>query len=393
VSGRVAFCTYSRSNFVTYCFKKIVAVKFFMFMCCWPVWYCLLIPVTGNSQLQNASSSSVQPTNLQKGLFDSDDVLNIKLSGNIRAVLNDRGNDPQYHPLDFSWFTKDSSEVSMLMNIKTRGHFRRDKANCDYPPLMLDLSKSNQPSSSLFYKQNKLKLVMPCREDGYVIREWLVYKLYNLITPKSFRARLVRVTLDDIPKKKKTTFYGILLEDRKQMAERNHLVPVEKKLLKPQNTETDAFLIMAVFEYMIGNTDWSVQYMQNIKLLAADPSGIPVTVPYDFDHSGMVDAPYAHPAEELEMRSVMERRYRGYCITDIKRFDDVIALFNRLKKDFYAIYTNCSLLDAKYVKTITKYLDEFYSTINNPKDLKTAFSYPCNSNGTGNIIIKGLKEN
>jgi hypothetical protein len=149
---------------------------------------------------------------------------------------------------------------------------------------------------------------------------------------------------------------------------------------------------MAVFEYMIGNTDWSVQYLQNIKLVAADASGVPTTVPFDFDHSGMVNAPYAQPAEELQMSSVLERRYRGYCVTDMKMFDGTIALFNRLKKDFYAVYTSCPLLDAKYVKTITKYMDEFYATINSPQKMKDAFSYPCDPNGTGNLIIKGLKE-
>jgi hypothetical protein len=350
----------------------------------------LFFSIAGYTQFQTVSS--VQTNFSSKELFGNDEVLDIKLSGNIRAVLNDRGDNSQYHSLSFSYFEKDSNEVSMPMNIKTRGHFRKDKGNCDYPPLMLDLSKSNQPPSSLFYKQNKLKLVMPCRGDEYVIREWLVYKLYNLITPKSFRARLVKVILDDASKKKQTNFYGILLEDEKQMAERNHLVTVEKKLLKPQNTEIDAFLTMAVFEYMIGNTDWSVQYLQNIKLIATDASAVPTTVPYDFDHSGMVNAPYAHPAEELEMSSVMERRYRGYCI-DMKQFDDIVALFNKRKKDFYNVYTNCSLLDAKYIKSVTKYLDEFYTTINNPKDLKKAFSYPCDPNGTGNMIIKGLKQN
>ena len=143
---------------------------------------------------------------------------------------------------------------------------------------------------------------------------------------------------------------------------------------------------------MIGNTDWSVQFQQNIRLVAKDSLGIPTTVPYDFDHSGLVNAPYANPAEELEMKSVTERRYRGFCIADMKTYEPVIALFNRLKKDFYSVYTDCSLLDAKYVKTATRYLDNFYSTINNPKTLKAAFGYPCDPKGTGNVIIKGMKK-
>jgi hypothetical protein len=198
--------------------------------------------------------------------------------------------------------------------------------------------------------------------------------------------------MEEIVKKKQTSFYGFLLEDEQQMAARNNLVVVEKNRLNPLNTDPAAFLSMTVFQYMIGNTDWSVQFQQNVKLLAKDSFAIPATVPYDFDHSGLVDAPYAKPAEELEMRSVMERRYRGYCISDMKNYEPVIALFNRLKKDFYSIYSNCSLLDAKYIKTATRFLDEFYATINNPKELKSAFSYPCDENGTGNIIIKGMKK-
>ncbi|MBK5273097.1 MAG: hypothetical protein JJE22_19015 [Bacteroidia bacterium] len=363
---------------------KVITVVYFSLF--------LFLSLTGNSQLQTASTSAVAAIPLPIDLFDNEQVFGITLSGNTRTVLNDRADDSKYHPLTLSYFAKDSSEISFPIRVKTRGHFRKDKANCNYPPLMLNFEKSKQPATSLFQGQEKLKLVMPCRDDDYVIREWFVYKLYNLITPKSFRARLVKVTIGDETKKRKSSFYGILLEDEKQMARRNNLITIDKNLLSPQNTETQAFLTMAVFEYMIGNTDWSVQYQQNIKLLAKDESDMPATVPYDFDHSGMVDAPYAQPAEQLEMRSVMERRYRGYCVTDMKIFDGVVALFNRLKNDFYSVYTSCTLLDTKYVKKITRYLDDFYSTINDPKEMKAAFGYPCDPNGTGNVIIKGLRQ-
>ncbi|HEX6845640.1 MAG TPA: hypothetical protein VF144_01620, partial [Chitinophagaceae bacterium] len=91
-------------------------------------------------------------------------------------------------------------------------------------------------------------------------------------------------------------------------------------------------------------------------------------------------------------RSVQERRYRGYCITDMKVFEKPIALYNTIKKDIYSLYTNNSLLDEKYVKSVTKYLDEFYETINSPKAWQKDFAYPCDKNGTGNVVIKGLKE-
>ena len=105
----------------------------------------------------------------------------------------------------------------------------------------------------------------------------------------------------------------MLLEDENKMAKRNGGISITRKM-RPNQTEPNTFLTMAVFQYLIGNTDWSVQYMQNIKLVAADSIAVPVAVAYDFDHSGMVNAPYAKPAEELRMSSVRERRYRGYCI-------------------------------------------------------------------------------
>ena len=92
------------------------------------------------------------------------------------------------------------------------------------------------------------------------------------------------------------------------------------------------------------------------------------------------------------MRSVQERRYRGYCIKDMKLFEKSIALFNRSKSEIYNLYTKSNLLDEKYIRSVTKYLDEFYATINDPKSWQKDFAYPCDKNGTGNIVIKGLRE-
>ena len=234
--------------------------------------------------------------------------------------------------------------------------------------------------------------MVPCKGDEYVVREWLTYKLYNVITPNSFRARLVKVKLDDVTKGKTTdAFYGILLEEEKQMAKRNKMVAVDPKL-RPEQTQLEPFLSMAVFQYLIGNTDWSVQYLQNIKLIARDSVSIPITVPYDFDHAGIVNAPYARPAEELLMTSIRQRRYRGYCLPDLRSFDSIIAKYNSLKNDIYNVYTSCTLLDAKYIKSTTQFLDDFYKTINNPKSWRHDFAYPCDQSGTGNVVIKGLRE-
>ena len=307
-------------------------------------------------------------------LFSSDEILNITLSGNVRSVLNDRGDNPQYHSLSFSYAEKDGNEISMPVNIKTRGHFRKSKENCNYPPLMLDFSKSNLPTTSLFYTQKKIKLVMPCNDDDYVIREWLVYKLYNLITPKSFKARLVKVTMDDASKKKIAPFYGILLEDEKQMAQRNKVMIVEKQSLKPQNTETDAFLTMAFFEYMIGNTDWSVRGNHNIKLMTSrnNISKAPYPVPYDFDYAGLVNADYAVPAENLSIKFVTERLYRGYP-RNMNELQLNLEIFRHKKEAIMAYIKNFTLLNEKEKKEMTRYIDDFYRIINDKKSCQSIF--------------------
>jgi hypothetical protein len=258
---------------------------------------------------------------------------------------------------------------------------------------MFDFSKDNPPQNSLFDRQLKMKLVTPCRGDKYVVREYLVYKLFNLITPKSFRARLVSVIYDDTVKGiQSEPLYGILLEEEDQMAQRNNAIIMKGKLVKPEQTRSDDFLKMAVFEYMIGNTDWSVQYLQNVKLIANDSLGVASTVPYDFDHAGIVNAPYAKPAEALLLNSTRERRYRGYCITAMSVFDKTFEHFNLLKEDIYGTYSKSPWLEDSYVKNTLKFLDDFYRIIDNPKTAKAEFGYPCNADGTGNVVIKGLKK-
>ena len=324
------------------------------------------------------------------GLFESDEILELTLRANITTVFKDRGDDPQYHDATLH-YQEGQTVFDIPIRIKVRGHFRKRSANCKYPPLFLNFSQSTMPQASVFRDQNKTKLVTPCQGDQYVIHEYLVYKLYNLITPKSFRARLVKVIYQDTVKNKSSDpYYGMLLEENKQMAKRNLSYIVEKEKYKPQFTQKEDFLKMAVYQYMIGNTDWSVQYQQNIKLITADSTSLPFTVPYDFDHAGIVRAVYAKPAPELQMSSTIERRYRGYCMPDMNQFTTVFEIFNQLKDDFYALYIDNPLLSKSYRNKTIKFLDQFYEIINDPKKAAKALNYPCNEFGTGNVIIRGL---
>lgn len=349
---------------------RIVVYQFMLFI------LCLALVHDGNAQ--------------KNRLFDSNEVLEFTLRGDLKSLFKDRSDDPQYHKVTLHYQEGDKT-FNIPLKSKTRGNFRKNRGGCKIPPLFLNFKKSATPKSSIFRGQDKMKLVTHCRSDDFVIHEYLVYKVYNIISPNSFNARLLKVVYEDTVKEKSSgPYYGFLLEEEEQMAKRLHKTIFEKQGLHPKNTRKKDFLTMAVFQYLIGNTDWSIQYQQNIKYMIDSIYNTPITVPYDFDHAGIVRAPYAHPAPELKLSSTLERNYRGYCMNNMSEFDPYFEKFNNLKDEIYNVYKDNELLNDGYKKQTLKFLDDFYETINNPKKAELAFMYPCDPNGTGNIIIKGL---
>jgi len=327
----------------------------------------------------------------QSSLFSSDSILSLELEGDTRALFNDREGDPNYFKMKISYLDSSQNKVTLPLKVKTRGNFRRDRNNCFYPPLWLNFPKSKIPPNTLFSGQDKIKLVTPCRDQKYVIREYLVYKLYNLLAPTSFRARLVKVTYTNKKRGKSTDpLLGIILEDKGEMAQRNQASIIKRLKIRPNKTEREEFLKMAVFQYLIGNTDWSIEFQHNVKLIVKEGALRALAVPYDFDHAGIVRAPYAKPAAALQLKSIQERLYRGFCLDSIDELSDTFAFFNEKKAEIYALYQDNPLLELRYIRSTVKFLDDFYRIINSPKVSTREFLYPCDKRGTGKVIIQGL---
>lgn len=327
------------------------------------------------------------------GLFDSEEVLNIRLEGDIETLLNDRGDDPSYHLLKLH-VENMGVEESLNLRVRVRGNFRRLKKNCGSPPLKFNFKKHDVSETSLFAGQPELKLVVPCKGEQYVLREYLTYKLYNLFTDYSFNVRMVRFIYDDIYSGEETNSqYGFLIEDKETMAARNGASIVDRMNLRPQIVDPDAFFRMSVFAYMIGNTDWSIQFLHNVELLFLNDERVFISVPYDFDLVGIVSSRYAKPSPSLKLRSVRERVYRGYCLEDLSVLNTTFAQFQELRPDIYKLITENTLVDESYKEFATDYLDDFYATLNDDRDREKAFSYPCNRYGTGNVVISGMQDN
>ncbi len=329
---------------------------------------------------------------LGEGLFSDHKTLSITLEGDVKHLLADRRGEPTYFSMHLLEPTANGDTLSLDLQVRTRGHFRRLPGTCLYPPLLLNFPRSEVPDQSVFKGQNKLKLVMPCRGEIYVYREYLTYQLANLISPNTFKARLVHVILQDTVKQKASDeILGFLLEDEDEMAARIDGEIIKDGIFRPEDFTQEEFLVMASLQFLIGNTDWSTQYRQNIKIVETKDKLL--AIPYDFDHAGLVFSPYARPADALELNSVRDRRYRGYCVEDLTLFEPIVTLFNEKKDEIYPLYSDNAQIKNGYKKSTLRFLDEFYKIINDQDLFSKAFQYPCSSNNTSNVIISGLQDN
>ncbi len=306
-----------------------------------------------------------------QALFQKKDVLQINIITNLNALLKDKKDNAAYHWAKLSYSDEQNETVTLPIKLKQRGNFRRTSGTCDFPPLLVDFPQK-KVGNTLFENQTKLKLVTQCIHEDLVFHEYLVYEIYNLFTDLSFKARLVEVKyIDSLNKRKPITNFGFFIENEVDVAKRNMVNNSYHKNLSMSLVDSVTMATLAMFEYMIGNNDWSLPALHNIKLFTqADKLFLPM--PYDFDHAGIVDAIYALPPPQLEISSVRERLYRGLNYSP-EVFQQVFDKFNSLKPKIYAIYAGNSLLDARYIRQTLKYLDDFYADINDPKAIKKHF--------------------
>ncbi|MFB9843640.1 hypothetical protein [Mucilaginibacter ginsenosidivorans] len=324
--------------------------------------------------LCTASSMVSAQKSVDKVKFFTDtSVLNGTLSFNFKKVISNRDKEGAIFPATFIC-NMEGLEVHDPIQIEVRGHFRR--AHCYLPPLKLIYK--NDPSAA-FYQLKSLKLVSACMtsnaDDQNLLKEFLIYKMYNLLCEKSFRVRLLNLTyLDSAGKKNPLTRHAFLIEDAKQLAKRNDCEEWNGRKIPTERTDRKQMTMVAVFEYMIGNTDWSVPVEHNIKILHSKTDSLsrPYAVPYDFDFSGLVNTNYAAPDEHLGTSTVRERVYRGFPRT-MDELHDVLNDFKKQKDNIYALINNFNLLSLYTKKDMIKYLDEFYDKIDNDASVKSIF--------------------
>jgi hypothetical protein len=167
--------------------------------------------------------------------------------------------------------------------------------------------------------QDRLKLVTFCRDrDNYeqnTLKEYLAYRIHNLLTDESFQVRLASITyLDVAGRDSPVERWGFVIEANEELAARlgGEVWEPEEDVVNPGRIPTPSAISVALFQYFIGNTDFSIYARHNMVLVDSSDRGV-VAVPYDFDWSGLVSAPYATPDASLGTRTVRDRLYRELC--------------------------------------------------------------------------------
>jgi len=322
-------------------------------------------------------------------LFNADDVLAITLTADFHTIRReDRSDeDSEERPAVMEWVNPDGTTEGQDIQIQTRGNFRLSTRNCDFPPLRLNVKKG-AVEGTLFEGQDKIKLVVACKLgqdywEQYVLAEYLVYRMLNVLTPLSFRARLARVTyVDESGEDDTFTRYAFLLEDDSDMASRNGGIKQDWQggQLNPALLDRDYAILVEFFQYMIGNTDWSGAEMHNMELFRRS-DGPPSAVPFDFDFSGIIDTRYAVPDRTLPIRSVRQRLFRGFCPDQLNRtpeqYQAVVALFQEEKDALYDLWRNQVDLNRDRLEDTLDYLDDFYEILGDPDRIQSYMLDQC----------------
>ena len=294
-------------------------------------------------------------------LFGDDNPLALSLAFDMKEFKKGKY-EADKMPALLSVHLKDTI-VRKEIKIKARGVFR--KKYCQFPPIKLSLKKT-EFTSEYMDDQTTLKFVTHCKNskmfESYILKEYLVYKMYNILTDISFRVRLVQMEYIDTQEKDKPFVkYGFIIEHINAVADRNNTLRIKSEKLAQKHMDKDMMALVSLFEYMIGNTDWSVTGLHNLKIIKSKDftKPNPYPVPYDFDYSGMVNTSYAIPSEILGIESVRERKYWGVCLPE-ENVLNAKAIFLSRKNSFYELVQKFPYLDKSVKREMVDYLDSFY---------------------------------
>lgn len=321
-----------------------------------------VLPGTLLSQEEPPGIYQVDTIDTSADIFDDREPMHVTLTFDIKKYQREKYKG-EYMPVQFRYQFNDSIYLEKEMRLKARGNFRR--GYCSLAPFWLNIRKADVANQNLL-DTKRMKVVTHCKGmkayDNYVLKEYLCYKIYNIISPVSFRVRLMRMTYVDTGRKNRITEgWAFMIEPEEMLAERHDALVVKNDELAMRLMNPDQFDVLALFMYMIGNPDFSVSGRHNVKILGLPAFGTEgyTAVPYDFDYTGLVNAEYAVPGENLGISSVRERYFLGLCRSDeamMKALDHI----NQCKKEILQLVNACDYLHERDKREMVSYLEAYF---------------------------------
>lgn len=311
-----------------------------------------------------------------KKLFQTEEVIAIELRLPLKDVTRDL-REKEEHPAILSYLDQAGQKKEFNVKVSTRGKTR--KKVCAFPPLELNFKKK-ELSESIFAGQNKIKLVTHCKNsksfEKYIEKEYAVYKLYQHVVPYSYQVRMIKIDYIDEKRPEETNQHlAFMVEEIKDLARRNHMKVFKENIVNQEVLEKENLDKMVMFEFLIGNLDWSIPERHNVKLIKGENKGLPVAVPYDFDYSGMVNTPYAVPPDGIDIENVRIRKFRGLCRQG--GYGDTISYYMEIKQDLYNELQDANYLSPQGRDEMIAYLDSFYRLISDKKSVRTYIDRAC----------------
>lgn len=329
-----------------------------------------------------AHIASAQDAQGASPLFASQDVLPVILHADFAALDDDRTESPD-RPGTLI-VVVDGQPREIPVEIRTRGAFRLDPANCSFPPLRIDVDEAAEAVGTPFEGQDDLNLVSSCRPErasweALVLKEYLAYRTVGLITDESFRVRLLDASFVDVGAGSRTSEprRAFVIEDDDALARR--LGATVFDLEEGRNLPAQAFhplsrMTNAVAQYMVANPDWSDVAGHNVEIL--DRGGAALAIPYDFDSSGLVDAPYATAPPEYRLSSVGERYYRGWCENPLVT-REVLRRFRDTRSAIIDLWSQQPGLPDGARTVAVAFLEDFFDAVQTDERAQRRFLRDC----------------
>ncbi len=329
--------------------------------------------------LLGSASLAAQP------LFRSDSVLEVTITTNLRDLMRERDSTAlRWHPAEFRYADGDST-VAVGVELRARGHYRRQRGNCSFPPIMVKLPKDSARGTVL-QGNPRIKLTTPCRPNSddyqqYILLEYGVYRSYQVLHKAAPRTRLARITYRDSTEREKpvtvTAFFTEL--DEEVAKETSETLRDGMKGARFRDVDTPTLQSLSLFEFMVGNTDWSLGALHNIYLLQ-DSVGIVTPVAYDWDWSGLVNTRYSVPDYRLPIKRVTERHFMGPCHT-LPEWAPTLTRYREQKPALDAVWTAIPGLSPGKQAQAAKYLEGFWQIIDSERDFKNTVLRTCRPDG------------